>query len=103
MAYKLSSPSMTPDKRKYVVASAEWGATLSAEITAFEARIKANRERNTELRVEARARKAEAKRMRTTAKRQAKTIVENKKAIKKFQERIKVMKQMKKNRSFKPL
>ena len=62
------------DKRKYVVASAEWGATLSAQITAFEARIKANRERNTELRVEARARKAEEKRMRTTAKRQAKTI-----------------------------
>ncbi len=99
----MASLSLPADKRKYVVASAEWGATLSAQITAFESRIKANRERNTELRVEVRMRKAEEKRMRTTAKRQAKTIVENKKAIKKFQERIKIVKQMKKNRAFVPL
>ena len=77
-------------KRKFV--GAEGAETLSEQVAQFEARIQANRERNTELMKEKRARVAAAKREKATAKRQAKSVKQNKQSIVLFTKRVKSMK-----------
>lgn len=98
MAYKLPSPSMT-DKRKYVVASAEWAETLSNQVKAFEARIEANRQRNRELVQLEKEHQDRMKRERAAAKRRAKSIANNIEAIARFKTAIKRTKQIIKERT----